>query len=131
MKTQKPAEGVLIRKDFGDAKSYSVPCECCGSDCEHNVWVEADEAGVSVTTYTQQKTKWWELSRWQIIWRLLTKGYVEYEASIIMTRQQALNYAGVLNSAIVDVEVFRKQRLAKADIQNRIASKLAKESDCV
>lgn len=131
MKTQKPAEGVLIRKDFGDAKSYSVPCECCGSDCEHNVWVEADEAGVSVTTYTQQKTKWWELSRWQIIWRLLTTGYVEYEASIIMTRQQALNYAGVLNSAIVDVEVFRKQRLAKADIQNRIASKLAKESDCV
>lgn len=131
MKTQKPAEGILIRKDFGDAKSYAVPCECCGSDCEHNVWVEADETGVSVTTYTQQKTKWWELSRWQIIWRLLTKGYVEYEASIIMTRQQALNYAGVLNSAIVDVEVFRKQRLAKADIQNRIASKLAKESDCV
>lgn len=131
MKTQKPAEGVLIRKDFGDAKSYTVPCECCGSDCEHNVWVEADETGVSVTTYTQQKTKWWELSRWQIIWRLLTKGYVEYEASIIMTRQQALNYAGILNSAIVDVEVFRKQRLAKADIQNRIAKRLAEESDCV
>jgi len=131
VKPQTPAEGVLIRKDFGDAKSYSVPCECCGSDCEHNVWVEADETGVAVTTYTQQKTKWWELNRWQVIWRLLTKGYVEYEASIIMTRQQALNYASVLNSAIVDVEVFRKQRLAKADIQNRVARKLAEESDCV
>jgi len=128
---QIPAEGILIRKDYGDVKTYTVLCECCGSNCEHNVWVEADDTGVSVTTYTQQKTKWWELNRWQIIWQLLTKGYVEYEASIIMSKQQAINYASVLNSAVKDVEQFEKERQVKADIQNKIASKLAGENDCV
>jgi hypothetical protein len=113
MTPQTPAEGILLHKEYGDAKHYTVPCECCSTDCVHNVWVEADDTGVAVTTYTQQKTKWWELNRWQIIWRLLTKGYVEYEASIIMTRQQAINYAGVLTSAVADVEAFRGQRQAK------------------
>lgn len=113
MTPQTPAEGILIRKDYGDAKTYTVPCECCGSDCEHNIWVEADETGVTLTTYTQQKTKWWELNRWQIIWQLLTKGYVEYEASIIMSEQQTLNYASVLNSAVTDVKQFRKNRKAR------------------
>jgi hypothetical protein len=113
MEPQTPAEGILLRKDYGDAKSYNVPCECCGSDCEHNVWIEADDYGVTTTTYTQQKTKWWELNRWQVIWRLLTKGYVEYEATIIMSQQQALNYAKVLESAAHDVAVFRKEQLEK------------------
>jgi hypothetical protein len=75
--------------------------------------VEAEDTGVVVTTYTQQKTKWWELNRFKIIWRLLTRGYIEYEASIIMSRQQALNYSAVLQSASQDVETFRKQRQAK------------------
>lgn len=113
MNAQTPAEGILLHKDFGDSKFYVVPCDCCSSDCEHQVCVEADETGISVTTYTQQKTKWWELNRFKIIWRLLTRGYVEYEASIIMTEQQALNYADVLNKATVDVAAFRKQREAK------------------
>jgi hypothetical protein len=41
---------------------------------------------------------------------LLTKGYVEYEANIIMTRQQAINYAAVLQQAVEDVETFKKQK---------------------
>lgn len=126
MKAEKPAEGILLRRDYGDAKSYAVPCECCGANCEHNVWVESDDTGVSVTTYTQQKTKWWELNRWQVIWRLLTKGYVEYEASIIMTKQQAINYASVLQSAVKDVDTFRQQRKEKS-----AAAKLAEQGDCI
>lgn len=109
MKAQTPAQGILIRRDYGEAKHYNVPCECCGSNCEHNVWVESDETGVEVTTYTRQKTKWWELNRWQIIWRLLTRGYVEYEATLIMSEQQAFNYAETLKSAVKDVAAFRKK----------------------
>jgi hypothetical protein len=112
MKAQTPAEGILKQGDWGDAKSYVIPCSCCGSDCEHNVWVEADETGVSVTTYTKIKSKWWKFNRFQIIWRLLTKGYVEYEGSVIMTQQQALNYAETLKSAVSDVETFRKKQNA-------------------
>lgn len=113
MKHQLPAEGILLHRDYGNAKQYTITCECCSTDCTHQVFVEADDTGVSVTTYTTQKTKWWELNRFKIIWRLLTRGYVEYEASIIMTEQQALNYARVLESATVDVAAFRKQRQAK------------------
>lgn len=115
MTPQTPAEGILLHKDFGDAKYYTVPCDCCSTDCAHTVCVEAEDIGVTVTTYTQQKTKWWELNRFQIIWRLLTRGYVEYEASIIMSRQQAINYAAVLTSASKDVEVFRRRRQAKTN----------------
>ena len=118
MIVEKPAEGILKRNDWGNSKSYNVACNCCGSDCEHNVWVEADETGVFVTTYTQQKTKWWSLNRFQIIWTLLTKGYIEYEASIIMTEQQTHNYANTLLSAVDDVKNFKevKDGNSKTDI---------------
>ena len=108
---QQPADGILKQGDWGDSKLYTVPCNCCGSDCEHNVWVEADDSSVTVTTYTKQKTRWWASNRFQIIWELLTRGYVEYEASIIMTEQQAVNYSAMLESAVRDVAVFRKQRI--------------------
>jgi hypothetical protein len=110
MKAQKPAEGILLRKDWGDTKMYSVECDCGSDDHAHEIFVEADECGVTVTTYTRQKTKWWKLNRFQIIWTLLTKGYVEYEANLIMTRQQALNYATILNQSVDDVEKFRKSK---------------------
>jgi hypothetical protein len=113
MRVQTPAEGILLHRDYGDAKMYTVTCECCSTDCAHSVWVEADEIGISVTTYTQQKTKWWEFNRFKIIWQLLTRGYVEYEASIIMSQQQALNYSSILASSVKDVEAFRKQRKEK------------------
>jgi hypothetical protein len=113
MKAQKPAEGILLHRDYGDSKMYTITCDCCSTDCIHNVWVEADDTGVSVTTYTKQKTKWWSKNRWQIIWTMLTKGYVEYEASIIMTDQQALSYAETLKQSVKDVEKFRADRKTK------------------
>jgi len=115
MKPQLPAQGILLHKDYGDAKQYTITCECCSTDCTHHVWVESEDTGVTVTTYTSQKTKWWELNRWKIIWRLLTRGYVEYEASIIMNEQQALNYANVLTTAASDVKIFRQQHKSKAE----------------
>ena len=110
MRSQIPAEGILLRKDYGDAKIYEVVCECGDCDHSHNVWIEAEDYGVTVTIYTQQKTKWWEQNRWQTIWTLLTKGYVERESTLIMGEQQALNYAETLKKAIKDVDIFRKQR---------------------
>jgi hypothetical protein len=110
MTPQSVAEGVLIRKDYGDAKIYQVVCECGDCDHSHDVWVEAEDHGVTVTIYTQQKTKWWQSNRWKIMWTLLTKGYVERESVLIMSEQQALNYANVLQSATVDVKEFRKKR---------------------
>ena len=110
MDAQTPAEGILKRGQWGDSMTYQVVCRCHDSNHDHNVWVEADDTGVNVTTYTQQKSKWWTLNRWQKIWTLLTRGYIEYEATIIMREQQALNYAETLKTAIKDVVKFREDK---------------------
>jgi hypothetical protein len=123
---QTPAEGILIQRDYGNAKIYTVTCECGHSEHKHSVWVEADDLGVTVTTYTQQKTKWWKLNRWQKIWQLLTNGYIEFEADLIMTEQQALNYSETLKSAIKDVKLFKAERKEKS-----ATGKLAEQGDCV
>ena len=127
LELQTPAEGVLKRNDWGDAVTYQVVCECQDADHDHDIWVEADDHRVTVTTYTTQKSQWWSLNRWQTIWILLTKGYVKYEANIIMTEQQTLNYAETLKKAIQDVRRFK----TKTDPTNKATTKLATEGDCV
>jgi hypothetical protein len=112
MRAEKPATGILKRNDWGDSKAYRVVCECGASDHDHHVWVEADDHEVSVTIYANVKTNWWSKTRWHAIWTLLTKGYIESEAVLIMKRQEALNYAETLKSAIKDVEEFRKNKNA-------------------
>ena len=130
MNPQTPAEGIMLYKDYGPSKMYRVGCECGCDDCSHMVDVDADETGVTVTTYTTQKTNFWSKNRFQLMWTLLTKGYVEYEASLIMSKQQALNYANVLNSAVNDVEQFQAVRKSNQQLINKIASRLAREGDC-
>jgi hypothetical protein len=110
IQAQTPAEGILKKNNWGDTITYQVVCECGDANHDHNVWIEADDTGVTVTTYTQQKSKWWSMNRWQKIWTLLIKGYIEYEASIIMTKQQSLNYAEILKQAIEDVEESQRKR---------------------
>jgi len=126
MTPQPVAEGVLLRKDYGDAKIYNIVCECGDCDHSHDVWVEAEDHGITVTIYTQQKTKWWQSNRWKIMWTLMTKGYVERESVLIMSEQQALNYANVLQSAVKDVKMFKVGRKEKS-----VTGKLAEQGDCV
>ena len=108
LKPQTPASGILKRSSWGDTTTYQIVCECHDADHDHHVWVEADNTGVTVTTYTTQKSQWWSLNRWRTIWILLTQGYVKYEANIIMTEQQALNYAETLKKAIHDVKSIKQ-----------------------
>jgi len=129
MTAQSPAEGILLRKDYGDAKIYNIVCECGDCDHSHEVWVEAEDYGITVTIYTQQKTKWWQQNRWKIMWTLLTRGYVERESVLIMSKQQALNYANVLNTAVKDVESFRNDRQDQAERAK--VTKEANNQDCV
>ena len=110
MEVEQPAEGIMRVYNWGRTKSYRVACECGSPEHNHDVWVEADDSNVTVTTYTTQKTRWWEFNRFELIWTLLTRGYIEYEADIIMSKQQALNYAKTIESAIIDVETFRNER---------------------
>lgn len=109
MKAQTPAEGILKTNDWGDSKVYRVVCECTDPDHDHNVWIEADESEVSVTIYSTVHTNFWSKTRWEHLWLLLTKGYIDSETTVVMRKQQAFNYAQTLLSAIEDVEQFRKK----------------------
>jgi hypothetical protein len=104
MKAEKPAEGIMKTHDWGVTKTYKVACACGDESHYHNVWVEADELNISMTIYAEVKSKYWSMNRWKQIWSILTKGYVESEVTLYLTKQQALNYAETLKTAIKDVE---------------------------
>ena len=105
---QLPAEGILKHNDWGDSKVYRIACACGDDSHNHNVWIEAEDTGIVVTVYTTSQTNFWSKARWYHIWTLLTKGYIDTESSVHLTKQQALNYAETLKNAIIDVEDFRK-----------------------
>ena len=109
MKAQTPAEGIMKTNDWGDSRVYRISCNCGDENHNHNMWVEADDGDITVTIYTTGKTNWWSKTRWHHIWTLLTKGYIDTESSVHLTRQQAFNYANTLLSAIDDVTQFRKK----------------------
>ena len=141
MKAQTPAEGILKRNDFGDAKYYQVVCGCGQEYHDHNVEVEADETGVNVHVYATIKTDYWSetfkknydidndwlqtidwvwkdlangfIRRVKVTWELWTTGAVTTETTIAMSEQQALNYAETLKSAVKDVKEFREQSKVK------------------
>lgn len=143
---QTPAEGILQFHDHGSAKSYKVSCECGQGDDEIFFDVEADDFGVTAHHYVKVKTSWWKEAwpkdynikndalRWlqctaahfvnslcnrvSITWTLWTKGYVEYEAWTMMSKQQTVNYAHTLLSAVEDVEKFRNDRKTNNEQSN-------------
>jgi hypothetical protein len=121
MEYQKPAEGILLHRDYGDAYYYRIPCDCGNPDDDLHLEVEADDCGVHVSHYVKVKTNWWDtptrfyyvnslIHRLKLTWQLWVKGYLEYEATTILTKQQAFNYAYTLNQAVKNVEEFRKEK---------------------
>lgn len=157
MKAQEPALGILKRNDWGDSKSYQVTCECGQSGHDHNLWIEADLTGITVNIYTEQSSDYWTnkieprydientiyqniywfwvglINDWarraSLTWQILTKGYIKYEATIYMNKQQALNYADTLKTAVKEVESFHKAR--QGNEERAKVSKEANNQDCV
>lgn len=109
MQPETPAQGILKRHDWGNARSYHVTCSCMDDDHSHDAWIEANEDGeVSVVIYTTTTTPFWSMSRWHQIWHLLTRGHVKSEVALSMTEQQALNYAATLQEAVQAVPALRQ-----------------------
>jgi hypothetical protein len=125
MIVQIPAEGIMQTNNWGDSRVYRISCNCGDENHNHNMWVEADDHDITVTIYTTGKTNYWSKTRWYHIWTLLTKGYIDTESTVCLTKQQALNYAETLKSAIIDVEMFRAERKEKS-----ATVKLAEQGDC-
>ena len=105
MKPETPAAGIMLRYDSGDMKTYLIDCECTDPDHAHTLSVEADkDFGITVSIWTTAETPVWSVSRWRLMWQLLTTGTVKYNVGIILKEQQALNYADALIKAIADVK---------------------------
>jgi hypothetical protein len=154
MKSQTPAEGILLHKDWGDSKMYHAVCECGSDSCTHTLDVEADNFNITVTIYTEQLTDCWSTHAepkydinnpwlqefdwfWKGLWNGLVRrlrltrdiwfnGHVKYQGTLIMNEQMALNYAETLKSAIKDVKAFKQGKKEKS-----ATAKLAEEQDCV
>ena len=118
MQPQSPAEGILLTHDFGNAKYYSVQCSCGNPDDIVSLAVELTEFGeVEVTHSTIEHTDWWGAINTSVgyailhsIWHRLkvtfevwTTGTVHYRGSILMSKQQALNYSTTLADAVHSV----------------------------
>jgi len=129
MKSQIPAEGIMKTNDWGDSMVYRIACNCGDDSHNHNVWIEVDEHDIIVNIYTTSRTNFWSKTRWYHIWTLLTKGYIDTESTVHLNKQQALNYAETLKSAIKDLESFRNARQNKEE--RATITKMAKEQDCV
>lgn len=109
MKHQKPAEGILKTSEYGDTKFYSVACSCTDPEHSHQLVVESESDGITLTIYHTAFTSFDFMTRFKHIWNILTKGYSEYDASLVMSEQQAFNYAETIKVAIKDIAIFKAQ----------------------
>lgn len=138
MTPQTPAEGVMLTRDFGDAKFFRVGCSCGDPDHDFTFEVEFDNENQCVTmhTWTTQKTDVWSeylpqtsgcevnsrfwsanytVRKWfnecyrriTQAYKLLVHGYITFEQDIVMSEQQALNYANVIAQTISEIKATR------------------------
>lgn len=112
MNYEKPAEGIMKTGEFGPSKHYFIQCQCGSIECAHDVEVEADDCDIQVHIYYTCRTKWWDKNRWKQIWEILTKGYTEMQATLVINEQTALNYSETLKSAMNDVKEFKQNRMS-------------------
>jgi hypothetical protein len=138
MKAQKPAEGIMLRKQYPTWRYYDVPCECgCDSQVQIHLEIEdPDDSFVTCHISSQVKTAYWRetfpvtyneafliqgakqlannvIRKLEICWTALTKGYVEMESYTLLSKQQALNLSAVLVTAIEEIENEHKAKRAK------------------
>lgn len=131
---QTPAEGISQQKEWTDMKSYKIPCSC---SCDNDVtmMIEVNDFNIVTNFYATTKTKYWYrrldidynenwlllnfkllfndwYNRFDVAWKALTKGYVETQSDVILSPQQAVNFAETLKTAVKDYEVLVEARKA-------------------
>jgi hypothetical protein len=104
---QTPAEGIMLQKEFTNAVSYTIACDC--GDPAHNVnmWIESkadlDTDDVTLTFYVTTTNKWWSVNRWKQIWQLITAGHVKQESTLILSKQAALNLSTIIRNSTLEL----------------------------
>lgn len=131
MIAQKPAEGILAGTQWQKSKTFVVPCTChCGSKV--TLSIDVDDFGITTHIFSNTKTAYWReqlkitykeswlvlslkyayndwYNRLGICWTALTKGYVETEEYVMLSKQQTLNLSQALLDSIATLENFEKE----------------------
>lgn len=124
LKYQEPAVGIVKTHDWGTSVMYDIRCDCGSSDDTITLEVEAEDSYVSVTHYVKVKSRWWVKNdawyplralwnRLRITYKLWVHGYVEYEASTLLTQQAAYNYGHTLLRAVENTQRLRDERFQR------------------
>ena len=129
---QIPAQGILQYGDYLDSKYYRIACKCGNIDDDIQMNVESDDNTVTVHFWATTKTAWWRrrfedrdnfivhwclqrlndyLNRIDVAWTALTKGYIETESWTLLSKQEAINLANTIETAVDDVEVYERRRV--------------------
>ena len=110
MKPQKPAQGIMLDRNWGDARSYTIACDCGGREHYPQMWIEVGSESdvelqnVTVTFYVETTSPWYRLNRWRQIWTMLTRGYVRQESTLIRSKQAALNLSTVIRNSVAEMQ---------------------------
>jgi hypothetical protein len=110
MKTQTPAQGIMLDGDYGNSQAYTIACDCRDGDHQVHMWIELngdnDTQDVEMTFYVNTTTPFWkpDFSRIKAAWDILTKGYREDQHSLILNKQAALNVASTINQVVKELE---------------------------
>ena len=107
MKAQTPAEGIMLSKEWQDAKAYRIECDCTDPDHGVDMWIEAEadedlHDTVSVTFYVKTTNHHWRdgYSRIRAAWDILTKGVHIQSNNLLLSKQAALNFAEVIKTTV-------------------------------
>jgi len=122
MQSQTPAQGISLNRDFGDAKYFTVRCQCGNKDDDIEMFVELDReyGDITVSFNVISTTHWWEASkldhhwlrniwnavahRCKVTWDIWVHGRAEYQTYTVLDQQTALNFAAALQQSVQDIQ---------------------------
>ena len=117
MKAQMPAQGIMLERDYGDAKNFKVECDCTSDDHSVHMWIEVQrdrdipdiEVSFYVNTWTAKFWKGWP-QRARAIWDILVHGVHRQEHHMLLNRQSALNFAETIKREIAELDKLNSNK---------------------
>lgn len=109
MKAQKPAQGISIDSDFGNARVFNVECDCTADDHAIKMWIEVNQdpdiPDVELTFYVNTWTPFFESwrERLRAIWDIAINGVHKQQHSMLLNQQSALNLAEAIRTTVRDM----------------------------
>jgi hypothetical protein len=108
---QRPAQGISLDKDFGDAKVFNVECDCSSDDHAVKMWIEVQrdhdipdvEVSFYVTTWTKGFWNDWP-ARLRAVYDILIKGVHKQEHHMLLNKQSALNFAEAIKDTVEELD---------------------------